>query len=157
MRLDLALYLRIAPELYLKRCIIGDLERVYELNRNFRNEGVDATHSPEFAMLEFYQSYADYADVAALTTRLIQACARALHDGLIIQRDNGETLDLSGQWPWQDFYQSVSDAVGEAVDPDTSARPAGRARRCATRSRSTVPGESAELPRNCSTSWSPTP
>ena len=118
--LDLALYLRIAPELYLKRCIIGDLDRVYELNRNFRNEGVDATHSPEFAMLEFYQSYADYADVAALTTRLIQACARALHDGLIIQQDNGDTLDLSGQWPWQDFYQSLSAAVGEAVDPDTS-------------------------------------
>lgn len=117
--LDLALYLRIAPELYLKRCIVGDLERVYELNRNFRNEGVDATHSPEFAMLEFYQSYADYADVAALTTRLIQACAQAMYGELIIQRNSGETLDLSGDWPWLDFYQAVSDAVGEAVDPET--------------------------------------
>jgi len=118
--LDLALYLRIAPELYLKRCIVGDLERVYELNRNFRNEGVDATHSPEFAMLEFYQSYADYKDVAALTTRLIQACAEALHGGLIISHEDGETLDLSGTWPWRDFYESVSEAVGESVGPQTS-------------------------------------
>ena len=117
--LDLALYLRIAPELYLKRCIVGDLERVYELNRNFRNEGVDATHSPEFAMLEFYQSYADYADVAALTRRLIQACAEAIHGQLTIQRDNGEMLDLSGEWPWQDFYSAVTAAVGEEVDPNT--------------------------------------
>jgi len=118
--LDLALYLRIAPELYLKRCIVGDLERVYELNRNFRNEGVDASHSPEFAMLEFYQSYADYHDVAALTARLIQACAQALYGQLLIQRDSGQILDLSGEWPWQDFYTLVSDAVGEVVDPQTS-------------------------------------
>lgn len=118
--LDLELYLRIAPELYLKRCIVGDLEKVYELNRNFRNEGVDATHSPEFAMLEFYQSYADYRDVAALTTRLIQECAQALYGELIISRDNGETLDLSGEWPWRDFYQLVSDAAGESVSPDTA-------------------------------------
>ncbi|MBA3339586.1 MAG: lysine--tRNA ligase [Geodermatophilaceae bacterium] len=118
--LDLELYLRIAPELYLKRAIVGDLERVYELNRNFRNEGVDATHSPEFAMLEFYQSYADYRDVAVLTTRLIQACAQALYGELIITRDDGVTLDLSGEWPWQDFYELVSDAVGEVVDPGTS-------------------------------------
>lgn len=117
--LDLALYLRIAPELFLKRCIVGDLERVYELNRNFRNEGMDATHSPEFAMLEFYQSYADYADVAALTTRLFQACAQALHGQLIIERDDAAPLDLSGVWPWQDFYTTVSAAVGEEVDPAT--------------------------------------
>ena len=117
--LDLALFLRIAPELYLKRAIVGDLERVYELNRNFRNEGVDATHSPEFAMLEFYQSYGDYQDVAALTTRLIQACARALYGEPMISRDDGETLDLSGKWPWQDFYSLVSDAVGEPVNPET--------------------------------------
>ncbi len=118
--LDLDLYLRIAPELYLKRAIVGDLERVYELNRNFRNEGVDATHSPEFAMLEFYQSYADYRDVAALTTRLIQACAHALYSKLIITRVGGETLDLSGDWPWRDFYELVSEAVGETVDSETS-------------------------------------
>lgn len=117
--LDLDLYLRIAPELYLKRAIVGDLERVYELNRNFRNEGVDATHSPEFAMLEFYQSYADYHDVAALTTRLIQACAQEIYGELIIRGDDGVTLDLSGAWPWQDFYELVSAAVGEAVDPET--------------------------------------
>jgi len=118
--LDLELYLRIAPELYLKRCIVGDLERVYELNRNFRNEGVDATHSPEFAMLEFYQAYADYRDVAALTARLIQACAQALYGSLIISRGDGEAIDLSGTWPWRDFYETVSAAVGEVVDPQTS-------------------------------------
>jgi len=117
--LDLALYLRIAPELYLKRCIVGDLERVYELNRNFRNEGVDATHSPEFAMLEFYQSYADYTDVAALTTRLVQACAQALYGDLVIHREDSASLDLSGEWPWLDFYESVTGAVGQTVDPQT--------------------------------------
>jgi len=118
--LDLDLYLRIAPELYLKRAIVGDLERVYELNRNFRNEGMDATHSPEFAMLEFYQSYADYRDVADLTTRLIQACAQALYGKLIITRENGESLDLSGDWPWRDFYELVSEAVGEKVESATA-------------------------------------
>ncbi|MGI8625812.1 MAG: lysine--tRNA ligase [Geodermatophilaceae bacterium] len=117
--LDLALYLRIAPELYLKRCIVGDLERVYELNRNFRNEGVDATHSPEFAMLEFYQAYADYKDVAALTMRLIQACALALYGELVVHRGSGGTVDMSGEWPWQDFYETVSAAVGEPIDPQT--------------------------------------
>src|SRR5699024_872308 len=64
--LDLDLYLRIAPELYLKRCVVGGIERVFEINRNFRNEGVDSSHSPEFAMLETYQAYGDYDTAATM-------------------------------------------------------------------------------------------
>ena len=73
---DLDLYLRIAPELFLKRCIVGGLERVFEINRNFRNEGADSSHSPEFAMLETYQAYADYQVMATLTRELIQESLR---------------------------------------------------------------------------------
>lgn len=116
--LDLPLYLRIAPELYLKRCIVGDLERVYELNRNFRNEGVDATHSPEFAMLEFYQAYGDYRSVAQLTETLYLAAATALHGSAQLLGPDGPR-DISGPWPWQDFYASVTEALGEPIDPDT--------------------------------------
>ena len=76
--LGLDLYLRIAPELYLKRLIVGGLERVYEINRNFRNEGISAQHNPEFTMLEFYQAYADYRDMMALTERLLRHTARAV-------------------------------------------------------------------------------
>jgi len=69
--LDMDLFLRIAPELYLKRCVVGGLERVYEINRNFRNEGLSTQHNPEFTMLEFYQAYADYRDLMALTEALL--------------------------------------------------------------------------------------
>ncbi len=77
--LDLDLYLRVAPELYLKRLIVGGLDRVYEINRNFRNEGISTQHNPEFTMLEFYQAYADYRDMMALTERLLR---QAAHDVL---------------------------------------------------------------------------
>jgi lysyl-tRNA synthetase class 2 len=76
--LDLDLYLRIAPELYLKRLIVGGLDRVYEINRNFRNEGISTQHNPEFTMLEFYQSYADYQDMIALTERMLRHVAQAV-------------------------------------------------------------------------------
>ena len=76
--LDIDLYLRIAPELYLKRLIVGGLDRVYEINRNFRNEGISTHHNPEFTMLEFYQSYADYHDMIALTERLLRRAAEAV-------------------------------------------------------------------------------
>ncbi|MBN9612419.1 MAG: lysine--tRNA ligase, partial [Actinobacteria bacterium] len=78
---DTELYLRIAPELYLKRAAVGGLERVFEINRNFRNEGADSTHSPEFAMLESYQSYTDYHGIADLTQALIQNAALAVNEG----------------------------------------------------------------------------
>jgi lysyl-tRNA synthetase, class II len=80
--LDIDLYLRIAPELYLKRLIVGGLERVYEINRNFRNEGISTQHNPEFTMLEFYQAYADYTEMIALTERMLRAAARAVVDSL---------------------------------------------------------------------------
>ena len=76
--LDTDLYLRIAPELFLKRCVVGGIERVFEINRNFRNEGIDSSHSPEFAMLEAYQAYATYDDMAELTRELVLASARAV-------------------------------------------------------------------------------
>ena len=82
--LDRDLYLRIATELYLKRLIVGGLERVYELGKDFRNEGIDTTHNPEFTMLEWYEAYADYLDVAARCERLVQAVAEAVqYDGAI--------------------------------------------------------------------------
>jgi len=76
--LDLDLYLRVAPELYLKRLIVGGFDRVYEINRNFRNEGISTQHNPEFTMLEFYQAYADYEDMIALTERLMRHAAQAV-------------------------------------------------------------------------------
>ncbi len=76
--LDLDLYLRIAPELYLKRLIVGGLDRVYEINRNFRNEGISTSHNPEFTMLEFYQAYSDYHDLMTLTEELFAHLAKAV-------------------------------------------------------------------------------
>ena len=73
--LDMDLYLRIAPELYLKRLVVGGFERVYEINRNFRNEGISTHHNPEFTMLEFYQAYADYRDLMDLTEELLRGLA----------------------------------------------------------------------------------
>jgi lysyl-tRNA synthetase class 2 len=88
--LDIDLYLRIAPELYLKRLIVGGLDRVYEINRNFRNEGISTQHNPEFTMLEFYQAYADYHDMIALTERLLRRAAEAVLGG--VEFDFGEHL-----------------------------------------------------------------
>ena len=79
--LDIDLYLRIAPELYLKRLVIGGLDRVYEINRNFRNEGISSHHNPEFTMLEFYQAYSDYRDLMKLSGELLRQAAEAVHDG----------------------------------------------------------------------------
>ena len=116
---DLDLYLRIAPELFLKRCIVGGLERVFEINRNFRNEGADSTHSPEFAMLEAYQAYADYQVMATLTRELVQECSLALFGELTARHHDGTEVDLSGEWPQVPLYTAVSEAVGEEVTPQT--------------------------------------
>jgi lysyl-tRNA synthetase class 2 len=104
--LDLELYLRIAPELYLKRCVVGGLERVYEINRSFRNEGLSTQHNPEFTMLEFYQAYADYRDLMLLTEELLSHVARATRgsDAVVYQ---GETLSFAP--PFRRF------SVGEAL------------------------------------------
>jgi lysyl-tRNA synthetase class 2 len=116
---DLDLYLRIAPELFLKRCIVGGLERVFEINRNFRNEGADSSHSPEFAMLECYQAYADYQVMATLTRELIQECCAALFGDLVARHHDGSEIDLSGVWPQVPLYTAVSEAVGEEITPET--------------------------------------
>ena len=116
---DLDLYLRIAPELFLKRCIVGGLEKVFEINRNLRNEGADSSHSPEFAMLEFYEAHADYTDVARTTRELIQESCAALFGDLVARHHDGTEVDLSGEWPQVPLYALVSDAVGEEVTPQT--------------------------------------
>jgi len=116
---DIDVYLRIAPELFLKRCVVGGMERVFEINRNFRNEGADSTHSPEFAMLEFYQAYADYRDVARTTRELIQAAALAAHGSLSFVRMDGQERDFSGEWDEVYVYPSVSQAVGREITPQT--------------------------------------
>src|SRR6201999_587809 len=95
--LDIDLYLRIAPELYLKRLVVGGLDRVYEINRNFRNEGVSTQHNPEFTMLEFYQAYANYHDLMDLTQELITSVAKEVN-GTTITNFNGNEIDLS---KWQ--------------------------------------------------------
>jgi lysyl-tRNA synthetase class 2 len=94
--LDMDLYLRIAPELYLKRLVVGGLDRVYEINRNFRNEGVSTQHNPEFTMLEFYQAYANYHDLMNLTEELIKFVAMEVN-GTTVTEFNGHTIDL-GKW-----------------------------------------------------------
>ena len=116
---DLDLFLRIAPELFLKRAVVGGLERVFEINRNFRNEGSDSSHSPEFAMLEFYQAYADYNVMATLTRELIQEAALAATGGLVVTHADGSQLDLGGEWPQVSLYGSVSKAVGVEITPET--------------------------------------
>ncbi len=94
--LDVDLYLRVAPELYLKRLIVGGLDRVYEINRNFRNEGISTQHNPEFTMLEFYQAYSDYRDLMSLTEELFAALARQLYGTTVIRFGEHE-IDL-GRW-----------------------------------------------------------
>ncbi len=95
--LGMDLYLRIAPELYLKRLVVGGFERVFEINRNFRNEGVSTKHNPEFTMLEFYQAYADYNDLIDLTQVMVRDIAQTLTGSTTITYQ-GETIDFAGKW-----------------------------------------------------------
>ena len=114
------LFLRIAPELYLKRAVVGGIERVFEINRNFRNEGADSTHSPEFAMLEAYQAYGDYHQMADLTQELIQKAALAVRGTTTVTWADGTEYDLGGQWDRLSLYDSLSDASGTRITPETS-------------------------------------
>ncbi|SCG73623.1 bifunctional lysylphosphatidylglycerol synthetase/lysine--tRNA ligase LysX [Micromonospora humi] len=116
---DLRLSLRIAPELYLKRLAVGGIERVYELGRAFRNEGVDATHNPEFTVLEAYQAYADYHDMRELARELIVAAATAVHGEPVARRPGGELVDLGGEWRAVTVHEAISAALGEEVTADT--------------------------------------
>ena len=116
---DMQLFLRIAPELYLKRLVVGGYEKVFEINRNFRNEGADSSHSPEFAMLEFYESYADYRDMARTLREIIQEITIAVHGALQFEWFDGSTQDLSGEWGWVSMYPALSEAVGLEITPET--------------------------------------
>ena len=114
--LDADLFLRIAPELYLKRCVVGGIEKVFEINRNFRNEGADATHSPEFTMLEAYEAYGDYDTMATLTREIVQETAAALTGGShVVIHVDGSEFDLGGEWTRITLFGSLSEAVGEEV------------------------------------------
>ncbi|GAA1323570.1 lysine--tRNA ligase [Actinocatenispora thailandica] len=117
--LDIDLYLRIAPELYLKRAAVGGIEKVFEINRNFRNEGVDSSHSPEFAMLEFYEAYGNYDTVADLTQELVVRAALAVHGTTMVTHHDGTEFDLGGEWRRVSMYGALSDALGEEVTPAT--------------------------------------
>ncbi|GGC93673.1 lysine--tRNA ligase [Tersicoccus solisilvae] len=114
---DQDMSLRIATELYLKRAVVGGLDKVYEIGRVFRNEGVDSTHSPEFTMLECYEAYADQFVMADRMREMILACAHAL--GRTRIETAAGTVDLEGEWRWLSVYPAVSEAVGEEVTPQT--------------------------------------
>lgn len=116
---DTDLYLRIAPELFLKRAVVGGIDRVFEINRNFRNEGADSTHSPEFAMLEAYQAYSDYNGIADLTQELIQNAAIAVAGSTTVTWADGTEYDLGGQWDRLSMYESLSEAAGRTITPET--------------------------------------
>ena len=113
--LDLDLFLRIAPELYLKRLVVGGLDRVYEINRNFRNEGISTQHNPEFTMLEFYQAYANYHDLMQLTEELVRFVALQVNGSLLTQF-NGVEIDL-GKWT----QLTMREAIGHFW-PETAGR-----------------------------------
>lgn len=117
---DMDLYLRIAPELFLKRCVVGGIEKVFEINRNFRNEGADSSHSPEFAMLEMYWAYADWQNMKSLTQEIVQNAALAIFGSHKAEHHDGRISDLGGNWRELDFYTAISDAAGLTVTPATS-------------------------------------
>jgi lysyl-tRNA synthetase, class II len=116
--LDQDLFLRIAPELYLKRLVVGGMDRVYEINRNFRNEGVSTQHNPEFTMLEFYQAYANYQDLMQITEDLMAFVAQEVN-GTTVTEFNGNTIDL-GKWQ----RLSMREAIHEYWPEEAGARPA---------------------------------
>ncbi len=116
---DTELFLRIAPELFLKRAVVGGIERVFEINRNFRNEGADSTHSPEFAMLEAYQAYGDYNQMADLTQELIQNAAIAVAGSTTVTWADGTEYELGGQWDRLSMYGSLNAAAGTTITPQT--------------------------------------
>jgi lysyl-tRNA synthetase class 2 len=144
--LDTDLYLRIAPELFLKRCVVGGIDRVFEINRNFRNEGIDSSHSPEFAMLETYEAYGDYNTMATLTRELVHAAAQALTGSHIVRHHDGTEFDLGGEWRQVTLFGALSEALGEEV---TVATPMARLREFADKhdvgvDRAWGPGKLAE-------------
>ncbi|MFP4513192.1 MAG: lysine--tRNA ligase [Acidimicrobiales bacterium] len=113
--LDLDLYLRIAPELYLKRLVVGGMERVYEIGRVFRNEGLSTRHNPEFTMLELYQAYADYTDMMVLTEELVAHLATEVRGTTVFSYD-GRELDLTPPWRRATMVELIEEHAGLTVD-----------------------------------------
>lgn len=107
--LDMDLYLRIAPELYLKRLLVGGFERVYEINRNFRNEGISTRHNPEFTMLEFYRAYADYRDLIDMTEQLISSVAQEVLGTTTVEY-GGHSIELAPPWKRLTYLDSLKEA-----------------------------------------------
>jgi lysyl-tRNA synthetase, class II len=118
--LDIDLYLRIAPELFLKRCVVGGFDKVFEVNRVFRNEGADSTHSPEFSMLETYQAYGTYDDSAVVTRELIQQVADEAIGTRQLPLPDGSVYDIDGEWASIQMYPSLSAALEEEITPETN-------------------------------------
>jgi len=121
--LDMDLYLRIAPELYLKRLLVGGFERVYEINRNFRNEGISTRHNPEFTMLEFYMAYADYRDLIEMTEQMISTVAKDVLGTTVVECE-GHTINLTPPWKRISYRDALREA-GVAPDALTDADKAG--------------------------------
>ncbi len=117
---EMDLFLRIAPELYLKRCVVGGLEKVYEINRNFRNEGADSSHSPEFAMIESYEAYGDWNSMADLTQSLVQQAAKDVFGSHTVKHFDGREIDLGGKWNEISLFDAISEGVGQEVTALTS-------------------------------------
>ena len=115
---DLDLYLRIAPELFLKRCLVGGIDRVFEINRDFRNEGVDGTHAPEFTMVEAYEAYGNYDTIAALVKELVQKTAKDVFGSTTVTLLDGTEYDLGGEWKTMSMYDSLSEALGQESVPN---------------------------------------
>jgi lysyl-tRNA synthetase class 2 len=109
--LGMNLYLRVAPELYLKRLVVGGLERVFEINRNFRNEGISIRHNPEFTMLEFYMAYATYKDLMDLTEELFVHVLEEIHDSMVIEYQN-ESIDFTPPWARVSLFDSLREMAG---------------------------------------------
>lgn len=120
--LDQDLFLRIAPELYLKRLVVGGLDRVYEINRNFRNEGVSTQHNPEFTMLEFYQAYANYHDLMQITEELVAFVTQQVNGTTVIEF-NGQTIDL-GKWTRMTMVEAIVEHWPEEANYPTAYGPA---------------------------------
>src|SRR5437667_6661416 len=114
--LDMTLYLRIAPELYLKRLILGGLNRVYDLNRIFRNEGISTRHNPEFTMLEFYQAYSNYADLMDLTEEMLAGIAEKVCGSRVITYDD-QQIDF-GKWTRLSMKEAILKFSAEKIDED---------------------------------------
>ena len=117
---DMDLFLRIAPELYLKRCVVGGIEKVFEINRNFRNEGADSSHSPEFVMIESYEAYGDWNSMAKLTKELVQQAAIDVFGSTKVKHADEKIVDLGGEWDEVELFPITSKAIGENITAETS-------------------------------------